>query len=292
MLLLLLVPAIGIETQGLAVTGLGLLAVLVGGYRLPEYLMFACISMFGRRARAEHAERWLRWLPPWWSEHLWLPLPDHAALLHGALEHNGSVAFEAVRRMCGLGQPGLQRTLLAALPSLVRAQLAQVQRPQEIAALNNAQTSSLAMLAGALITAGERLNIGRVRTASPTRIRLRPATQLPWERRRHQRVLPLAADVTLVLPGLCRVAQTVAEALAPPSDPRERAIARAQFDLRGGIPSEEMIAEYMQDVTPHPTLQDARSMLEHLAATLAADADAAQRWQPVIMHWRAVLQPA
>ena len=127
-------------TLGIGHQGLGILLVfpitLIGYYRLfPDFSLFTfftlpTISIF-RRIRPNPFQL-LHLLPPFTSELLWLPLPNHDRLLIAAFRQNPLEAlpiFESIRE-----QPlyGFQQTIKNALPQLVADQLIAVHTIPEL----------------------------------------------------------------------------------------------------------------------------------------------------------------
>ncbi len=101
---------------------------LVSYYRiLPDYVFYVgsliSTSRILKRSALNSAQR-LTQLPPYTTELLWLPLPNHANILASAFHQDPNVGLAAFQKMQTIALPGLQHTIQQALPLIVAAQLA------------------------------------------------------------------------------------------------------------------------------------------------------------------------
>ncbi len=110
---------------------------LIGYYRiLPDYLVF-CFSIsffteFVRKQFAINPASLLTKLPPYTSELLWLPLPNHAQILSDTFGHNRTLGLATFQKMQALPLPGFQLTIEKALPSIIADRFAVVSNISEL----------------------------------------------------------------------------------------------------------------------------------------------------------------
>ena len=107
---------------------------LISYYRVPDYLFFALLSFFTSitsRFRPQPLQL-LHNLPPYTSELLWLPLPNHSQLFISAFRSNPEKALNIFQYTQTFSLPGLQITLQNALPQIVADQLQQIQTIPEL----------------------------------------------------------------------------------------------------------------------------------------------------------------
>ncbi|MGD1905705.1 MAG: AAA family ATPase [Leptolyngbyaceae cyanobacterium] len=191
-------------------------------YRLlPEYLIFAPVPVtpnlnFLTRTRFEdlthrNFERWLRRLPPFSSELLWIPIPGHAKLLAQVWPHNPVLALNALQRMQASPLPGLTRTAKAALPEIIAGQLSnfdEVAQFQSLLPESDADTSD-----------------SNLRTLLPT--------YLDPSENRELANPNLQADLATIFPRLQNLAQSVVAASQNDNAVlRERGLERSLDQLR------------------------------------------------------------
>ncbi|MEM9484902.1 MAG: AAA family ATPase [Cyanobacteria bacterium P01_F01_bin.116] len=129
--------ALGIENLGWQVLWV-LPVTCVFYYRLlPEYLFYAPIPITPnlnflsnvpyRNLSSQHFERWIKRLPPYTSELLWLPIPGHGQLLAKVFQSNSNLGLSTLQTMQASSLPGLSRTAKRALPDIIAGQLLQIE---------------------------------------------------------------------------------------------------------------------------------------------------------------------
>jgi len=111
----------------------------VGYYRLvPDFLVLTPISlwlsMLLNSRLPYNPLQFLRLLPPYTSELLWLPLPNHDRILAAAFRQDSSAALVTFQQMQTLPLPGFQSTIKKGLPQIVADQLAAVRTIPELLA--------------------------------------------------------------------------------------------------------------------------------------------------------------
>ena len=98
---------------------------LIGYFHIfPGYLAFAALSQLSALpARLKQlkpsALRQLHWLPPYTSEWLWLPLPNHDRILAAACREDASAGLTAYQYIQQFDLPGFRSTLQKARPQIV-----------------------------------------------------------------------------------------------------------------------------------------------------------------------------
>jgi hypothetical protein len=121
---------------------------LVFYYRiLPDYLL-AFLKPFLNRCLGKPSLS-LRELPPYTSEIIWLPLPNHAQLLVNTFNQDISLGIDTFVKMQIISLPGFNSTIKKALPVIVANQFAAV---QTITELMNSITSSHPVLPSVIPT--------------------------------------------------------------------------------------------------------------------------------------------
>ena len=107
-------------------------------YRLlPEYLLFVPVPITPnlnflsnvpyQNLSSQHLERWIKRLPPYTSELLWLPIPGHASLLAKVFQSNSNLGLRTLQTMQASPLPGLSLTAKRALPDIIAGQLLQIE---------------------------------------------------------------------------------------------------------------------------------------------------------------------
>ncbi|WP_200817561.1 AAA family ATPase [Calothrix rhizosoleniae] len=107
---------------------------LLSYYRIIDYCFFAPFSFFTsilNRLRPQPLQR-LDSLPPYSSELLWLPLPNHDQLLISTFRSNSQLALEIFQYIQTFSLPGFQITLQNALPQIVADQLQKIQTIEDL----------------------------------------------------------------------------------------------------------------------------------------------------------------
>jgi hypothetical protein len=105
---------------------------------IPDYLVLALLSRLvslplANRLYPSPSQR-LSILPPYTTELLWLPLPNHDRILAAAFRQDSSAALVTFHQMQTLPLPGFQGTIKKALPQIVVDQLAAVHTIPELLA--------------------------------------------------------------------------------------------------------------------------------------------------------------
>jgi hypothetical protein len=148
--------ALGFENHGLTVFTV-IPVVLAGYYRFFDFFVFEIISEFIPRIRFPPREKtlvssfhWLKNLPPFTSELLWLPITNHSRLLVDAFQEDSAEAipiFQSIRE-----QPlyGFQQTIKNALPQLIADQLIAVHTIPELIATATPNHAILPLLVPSL----------------------------------------------------------------------------------------------------------------------------------------------
>ncbi|MDJ0658692.1 MAG: hypothetical protein QNJ42_04300 [Crocosphaera sp.] len=101
---------------------------LIFYYRLlPDYLLLTPISLspslpFIKRFSFKPLQS-LKLLPPYTTELLWLPLPNHDRILAAAFRQDVLAAMETFKQMQTQPLPGFQKTIKQALPQIIADQL-------------------------------------------------------------------------------------------------------------------------------------------------------------------------
>ncbi len=107
---------------------------LVSYYRIIDYFFFAPFSFFTsilNRLCPEPLQR-LYSLPPYSSELIWLPLPNHDQLFISTFRSSPQAALQIFQHTQTFSLPGLQITLQNALPQIVADQLKQIKTIEEL----------------------------------------------------------------------------------------------------------------------------------------------------------------
>jgi hypothetical protein len=112
---------------------------LISYYRIvPDVLILTPISFLPSVFLINHLFskplQLLQLLPPYTSELLWLPLPNHDRILAAAFRQDFSAALVTFQQMQTLPLPGFQGTIKKALPQIVADQLAAVHTIPELLA--------------------------------------------------------------------------------------------------------------------------------------------------------------
>lgn len=97
---------------------------LVGYYRiLPDYLFSSLVSLVFtqplQRLLSLKPDSFLTKLPPFTTELLWLPLPNHSRILAATFRQNTALGFTTLQKMKTSSLPGFKLTIQKALPSIV-----------------------------------------------------------------------------------------------------------------------------------------------------------------------------
>lgn len=149
---------LGIEHLGAAIL-MVFPIILVFYYRiLPDYLFASILSLLTFsplwRARkqeptvqTDNAKIMLRWLPPYTTEILWLPLPCHDRWLSMTFQSDPDFAWKTIQKMQVLALPGFQSTLKRALPQIISEQFMAVSTISEIQSIRTSKHPWLPLLA-------------------------------------------------------------------------------------------------------------------------------------------------
>ena len=256
---------LGAENLGWQVLWVPLVTLSVYYRILPEYIIFAALSIGNGfisagfmnagfmnaglnvlnhplfQVSASNSERWLQQLPPFNSELLWLPLPGHAPLLARVFQHNSALGLLALEKMQASPLPGLTRTARHALPDIVANQLLKLDKATQFQRLvpNTADCESHHLL----------------KTLLPTYY---DTTQ---DADRDNPAIPV--ELSVLFPQLQTIAQDTASALQA-----------SNFALR------------------ERNLECVLDRLKQLPAQLpdfGFNANGIRRWQPVLSHWQHLL---
>lgn len=168
--------------------------VLNSYYRLvPDYFALDLISYFSRKY--SNPLRRLHLLPPYTTELLWLPLPNHSRILSAAFRTDAKSAKAALKtfhKMRSSPLPGLQDTIKQALPQIIVDQLVMVSTVPELIHIATQQHPILPSLVPTFYQ-------------SETEVTSQPFRQKP---------LPfIETEITGLLPDLQTVARDVKTAL-------------------------------------------------------------------------------
>lgn len=197
--------------QSLELTSLWAIPVtLLGYYRLlPDYLILTPISLFpslpilGRLL--PKPLQILRLLPPYSSELLWLPLPNHDRLLTAAFHIDETAAVKTFQQMQASPLPGLQDTIKQALPQIVADQLFKVSSVPELLLSATAKHPLLSLLMPSFYQSETELEKPDLKISSPV----------------------IQAEISIIFPRLQAIAKDVDAALkAGNAALRERGLER------------------------------------------------------------------
>ncbi|QMS90197.1 ATP-binding protein [Nostoc edaphicum CCNP1411] len=121
---------------------------LVSYYRIFDYFFFASFSFFTSIINRLHPQplQLLHSLPPYTSELVWLPLPNHEQLFISAFRSNPQEPLNVFRYTQTFSLPGFQITLQNALPQIVADQLKQIQSIPELIFTTNSDHRILPFL--------------------------------------------------------------------------------------------------------------------------------------------------
>ncbi|MEH2167904.1 MAG: AAA family ATPase [Nostoc sp.] len=138
--------------QSFGIQAFLVIPVTLGTYYrlLPDYFVLALISLicsnrFFKLLRL-NLLNWLKSLPPYTTELLWLPLPNHAYLLANAFRVHAAVGLDIFQQLQALSIPGAKLTVQKALPKIVADQLAVVNDIPELVATANLEHPLLPLL--------------------------------------------------------------------------------------------------------------------------------------------------
>jgi hypothetical protein len=103
---------------------------------LPDYLLFYPASfLYSQRLLKQpslNSFKLLSKLPPYTTELLWLPLPNHSQILTDTFRQDSTLGLAAFQKIQSISLPGFQLTLQKALPSIVADQFAAVKTNAEL----------------------------------------------------------------------------------------------------------------------------------------------------------------
>jgi hypothetical protein len=111
--------------------------VLIFYYRIfPDYLLaYPVSSIFTKSIRnglSLNPASFLTRLPPYTTELLWLPLPNHSRILVNTFRQNSVLGLTTFQKMQAISLPGFQLTIQKALPSIVADRFAAVNTTVEL----------------------------------------------------------------------------------------------------------------------------------------------------------------
>ncbi len=142
--------ALGFEKFGL--NSLLIIPITLATYSrlFPDYLLLTTISVFPSlpfiKRFALKPLQTLKRLPPYTTELLWLPLPNHDRILAAAFRQDVSAAMETFRQMQSQPLPGFQSTIKQALPQIIADQLTTVKTLAELVSITKAEHPLLPLL--------------------------------------------------------------------------------------------------------------------------------------------------
>jgi hypothetical protein len=111
--------------HGLSFNALWAIPVTVISYYriLPDYLLFYPASFLYSQCLLKQPSlnsfKLLSRLPPYTTELLWLPLPNHAQILTDTFRQDSNLGLAAFQKMQSISLPGFQLTIQKALPSII-----------------------------------------------------------------------------------------------------------------------------------------------------------------------------
>ncbi|MDJ0582850.1 hypothetical protein [Crocosphaera sp.] len=183
---------------------------LIFYYRLfPDYLLSIPISLlpslpFLKRFSLKPLQN-LKLLPPYTTELLWLPLPNHDRILASAFRQDISAAMETFKKMQALPLPGFQNTIKQALPQIIPHQLTTVKNLAELVSITKPEHPLLPLLVPTFYQSDNELENAPSPELSPY----------------------IKAEISIILPRLQGVARDVEAALeASNAALRERGLER------------------------------------------------------------------
>ncbi|MGK7946326.1 MAG: hypothetical protein AB4058_17845 [Microcystaceae cyanobacterium] len=140
---------------------------LVAYYRLlPDYLLLTPISLLLNWFRLSPLQS-LKRLPPYTSELLWLPLPNHDRILADAFRTDVSAAMETFQKMQTLPLFGFQQTIKQALPQIITDQLSNIHNFDQIISITKPEHSLFPLLIPTFYQSDSEAEITPQPTASP-----------------------------------------------------------------------------------------------------------------------------
>jgi hypothetical protein len=240
---------------------------LVSYYRLlPDYLMLSCISLSPSIALFSRLRSKpllvLRLLPPYTTELLWLPLPNHDRILAAAFHTDASAALATFQQMQASSLPGFKHTIKQALPQIVADQLAAVSTIPELV-ITAPQPLAIFWTGDAVIGFGNSLLAVEVQQ-HPILPLLLPTLYQEEQLPQPASSPVVEAEIYILLPKLHTIAKNVNAALeAGNAALRERGLERILNNL---------------------------GMLQAQLPGLGLKATAIKRWQPVIKRWQRVIE--
>jgi hypothetical protein len=129
---------IAVEWGKLSFNAIWALPVLIISYYriFPDYLLSCIGSLF-------YVQPWIKWfsvkptsllrnLPPYTTELLWLPLPNHERILSDTFHKNTVLGLATFQKMQAIPLPGFQLTIKKVLPLIVADQFAIVKNTTEL----------------------------------------------------------------------------------------------------------------------------------------------------------------
>ncbi|MDB9327612.1 hypothetical protein PN435_15835, partial [Nodularia spumigena CS-590/02] len=125
--------ALSVENLGW-LSALVIPVTLVSYYRVPDYLLFVLFSYLIsiiNRFRPQSLQL-IRSLPPYPSELLWLPLPNHNQLFIATFRNNSQQGLNIFQYTQTFALPGFQITLQNALPQIIADQLQEIKSIPEL----------------------------------------------------------------------------------------------------------------------------------------------------------------
>jgi hypothetical protein len=246
--------------QGFQSLGWGSLIVALvalSGYcrLIPDYLVLALLSRLVSlplvsRLYPSPGQR-LSILPPYTTELLWLPLPNHDRLLADAFRADTSAALATFQQMQASLLPGFKHTIKLALPQILADQYSTVTTIHELINTSKPEHPLLPLLSPFIrqVLVPFLPQEGDASDEPPTSVAVLPRRE---------------AEVFLIPSSLYEISEDVEAALAAGSAAlRERSLER---------------------------ILDKLVMLQLQIPSFVPNAQAIKRWQPVMEHWQQVIQ--
>ncbi|MGK7884161.1 MAG: AAA family ATPase [Crocosphaera sp.] len=146
----IILAIIGFENLGLW-TFVAIPVGIIGYYRIiPDYVSLFPFSLwtfflFIRRSPTNFVQV-LKWFPPYSTELLWLPLPNHDRILASAFRQDVLAAMETFKKMQALPLPGFQNTIKQALPQIIAHQLTTVKTLTQLVSITKPEHPLLPLL--------------------------------------------------------------------------------------------------------------------------------------------------
>ncbi len=124
---------------------------LISYYRLADYLILTLIDLLLAilliKPFQHNPVRLLHLLPPYTTELIWLPLPNHHRILAAAFRTDASGTLATFQKMQASPLPGLKVTIKEALPQIIIDQLTVIENIHELIAIATPEHPFLPLLA-------------------------------------------------------------------------------------------------------------------------------------------------